>query len=140
MVHGVSDRLATALEHPMRTRFLGRENELTLLQSLHKRVVEHRHPSMVLILGDAGVGKSRLIDEFLRLGELSSPTVYRGRCLAYGEGTTYWALREILWAAARIRFDDPAAGRGPPTGRCARFSGQPHGSGSTTPPRPRRSS
>jgi predicted ATPase/DNA-binding SARP family transcriptional activator len=108
MVQGVSDRLAAELEHPVRSRFLGRENELTLLQSLHTRVVEHRHPSMVLILGDAGVGKSRLVDEFLGQGDLSSPTVYRGRCLAYGEGTTYWALREILWAAAGIRFDDPA--------------------------------
>jgi DNA-binding SARP family transcriptional activator len=109
MVQGVSDRLAVALEHAVRTRFLGRENELMLLQSLHKRVVEHRRASMVLILGDAGVGKSRLVDEFLGRGELSAPTVYRGRCLAYGEGTTYWALREILWAAAGIRFDDPAA-------------------------------
>jgi DNA-binding SARP family transcriptional activator len=109
IVQGVTDRLAAALEHPAHTRFLGRETELTLLQSLHRRVVEHRHASMVLILGDAGVGKSRLVDEFLRLGEPCSPTVYRGRCLAYGEGTTYWALREILWAAARIRFDDPAA-------------------------------
>jgi len=109
MVQGVSDRLAAALEHPVRSGFVGRENELTLLQGLHKRVVEGRHPSMVLVLGDAGVGKSRLVDEFLGLGDLSSPTVYRGRCLAYGEGTTYWALREILWASARIRFDDPAA-------------------------------
>jgi DNA-binding SARP family transcriptional activator len=109
LVEGVSDRLAAALEHPVRTRFLGREKELILLQSLHKRVVEQRRPSLVLILGDAGVGKSRLVDEFLGLGDLSSLTVYRGRCLAYGEGTTYWALREILWAAAGIRFDDPAA-------------------------------
>jgi predicted ATPase len=109
MVEGVSDRLAAALEHPVRVRFVGREHELTLLQSLHTRAVELRHASMVLILGDAGVGKSRLVDEFLGLGELSSPTVYRGRCLAYGEGTTYWALREILWAAAGIRFDESAA-------------------------------
>ena len=64
IVQGASDRLAGALEHPVRGRFLGRENELALLHSLHKRVVEHRHPSMVLILGDAGVGKSRLVDEF----------------------------------------------------------------------------
>jgi hypothetical protein len=109
MVEGVSDRLAAALEHPVRIRFLGRENELTLLRSLQRRVVEHRHASMVLIRGDAGVGKSRLVDEFLGRRELSSPTVYRGRCLAYGEGTTHWALREILWAAVGIRFDDPAA-------------------------------
>jgi predicted ATPase/DNA-binding SARP family transcriptional activator len=109
MVQGVSDRLAAALEHPVRSRFLGRENELTLLEGLHNTVVEHRHPSMVLIIGDAGVGKSRLVGEFLGPGELSAPSVYRGRCLAYGEGTTYWALREILWSAAGIRFDDPAS-------------------------------
>jgi DNA-binding SARP family transcriptional activator len=109
IVQGASDRLAGALEHPERTRFLGRENELILLQSLHKRAAQRRQPAVVLLLGDAGVGKSRLVDEFLRLGELRSPTVYRGRCLAYGEGITYWALREILWRAAGIRFDDPAA-------------------------------
>jgi DNA-binding SARP family transcriptional activator len=109
IVEGVSDRLAGALEHPERSRFVGRENELILLQSLHKRAAQHRQPAVVLLLGAAGVGKSRLVDEFLKLGEPLSPTVYRGRCLAYGEGITYWALREILWAAAGIRFDDPAA-------------------------------
>jgi predicted ATPase len=51
-----------------------------------------------------------LIDEFLlRIGISSSQVVYRGRCLAYGEGITYWPLREILSAATGIELDDPGA-------------------------------
>ena len=108
VVDAVSDRLTAPLEHPARTRFIGRENELGLLEGLYRGVVEHGQPSMVVILGHAGVGKSRLVDEFLKQIGRSAPSVYRGRCLSYGEGTTYWALREVLWAAAGIRFDDPA--------------------------------
>ena len=53
VVEGVSERLPAAPEHPVRTRFLGRGSELTLLESLHERVLADRHPSMVLILGHA---------------------------------------------------------------------------------------
>jgi predicted ATPase/DNA-binding SARP family transcriptional activator len=107
-VQAVSQRLSVTLEHPWRTRFIGRENELSLLESLYKSVLEQAHPLMVVIVGHAGVGKSRLIDEFLTRVETPGPTVYRGRCLAYGEGITYWALREVLWAASRISLEESA--------------------------------
>jgi len=88
----------------------GRVHELAALESLYRTVVDEGLPRLVLLLGQAGVGKSRFIDQFVRHMPLSPPpVVYRGRCLAYGEGITYWALREILWAATGIAFDDPAA-------------------------------
>ncbi len=53
------------------------------------------------VVGHAGIGKSRLVDEF--------GADHRGRCLPYGEGITYWALREILARAAQIMLGDSAA-------------------------------
>jgi len=108
LVRSAADRLVGA-DAPAQGRFVGRAAELTLLERLYTSAVETGRPSMVTVLGSAGVGKSRLTDEFLTLIQPSSPSVYRGRCLPYGEGITYWALREILWAATGIRFDDPAA-------------------------------
>ena len=47
------------------------------------------------VLGTAGVGKSRLVEEFTgSLGDRA--TVLRGRCLPYGEGITYWPLNEVV--------------------------------------------
>jgi tetratricopeptide (TPR) repeat protein len=59
------------------------------------------------VLGPAGVGKSRLVREFL--ADLADRAlVARGRCLPYGEGITYWPLAEMVKAAAGISDDDPA--------------------------------
>ncbi len=49
---------------------------------------------LVTVVGDAGVGKSRLVFEFL--GGLSDASVLRGRCLPYGDGITYWPVAEIV--------------------------------------------
>jgi class 3 adenylate cyclase/tetratricopeptide (TPR) repeat protein len=93
------------------TRLVGRDRELALLETLYRATVEGARPHLVTILGQAGIGKTRLTEEFLaRAQSGSSPTaVYGGRCLPYGEGITYWALREILWAAAGILLDDQSA-------------------------------
>jgi hypothetical protein len=66
---------------------------------------------LVAIVGEAGIGKTRLADELIH-GIGREPAVYRGRCLPYGEGITYWPLREVLWAAAGILLDEPAAAAG----------------------------
>ena len=86
---------------------VGRRHELQTLQSLRDAAFAERRPRLVTLVGEAGVGKTRLVDEFVRA---TGPghTVLRGRCLAYGEGITYWALRELLWEAAGIRIDDSA--------------------------------
>ena len=87
------------------TRMVGRDRQLELLESLYTAAAEEERPHLVTILGEAGVGKTRLTEEFLSWTRSSS--VYRGRCLPYGQGITYWALREMLWGAAGIVLGDP---------------------------------
>ena len=59
--------------------------------------VADRSCRLFTLLGPAGIGKSRLVADFLeRVGD--SADVLRGRCLSYGEGITYWPLVEILIA------------------------------------------
>ncbi len=87
---------------------LGRETELEELRQAFVQARRERRPILVTILGLAGVGKSRLTSEFVEwLGPRAR--VLRGRCLSYGEGLTYWPLREVLQAAAEIRDGDTAA-------------------------------
>jgi class 3 adenylate cyclase/tetratricopeptide (TPR) repeat protein len=72
---------------------VGRERELQGLRDAFARAVADRSCQLFTILGSAGVGKSRLVVEFLApLGG----RVVRGRCLSYGEGITYWPVVEIL--------------------------------------------
>jgi len=86
---------------------VGREAELELLASTFEEVLADRRCKLVTVFGDAGVGKSRLNDEFLQsLGARAH--VLRGRCLSYGEGITFWPLAEAIRQAAAIREDDPA--------------------------------
>ncbi len=97
------------------SRLVGRERELDLLENLYRATVDEARPRLVTILGEAGIGKTRLTEEFLaRAGsEARLPAaVTTGRCLPYGEGITYWALREILWGAAGILLDDTASAAG----------------------------
>ena len=54
---------------------------------------------LTTVVGDAGVGKSRLIREFVASTEHPCATVVRGRCLPYGDGITFWPFLEIVRAA-----------------------------------------
>src|SRR5207245_947822 len=74
-------------------RFVGRERELALVREVWERVQAEQRCELVTIVGDAGVGKSRLAAELLASIEA---TVVRGRCLPYGEGITYWPVVEVL--------------------------------------------
>jgi tetratricopeptide (TPR) repeat protein len=98
---------ARRLDAPM----VGRERELSLLQWAFDRAVSERTCHLATVLGAAGVGKSRLAEEFLhRLG--GQATVLRGRCLPYGDGITFWAVVEVTHQAAGITDqDDPAEAR-----------------------------
>jgi DNA-binding SARP family transcriptional activator len=102
---------AAVLSEPALTPFVGRDHELALLEGLHRTVIEEERPRLIAIVGEPGVGKTRLTDELIR-NMATGTVVYRGRCLPYGEGITYWALREILWGAAGIRLDDSGAAAG----------------------------
>jgi class 3 adenylate cyclase len=78
--------------------FLGRDSELARLAAAYRRAVERGRPVLVTVLGDAGLGKTRLVRELWeRLADEEQAPLRRvGRCLAYGEGITYWPLGEIL--------------------------------------------
>lgn len=91
--------------------FVGRDKELGVLERVYEEVIEERQAQLVTILGDAGVGKTRLLREFWdRLGGRSPETLRRtGRCLSYGQGITYWPLGEVLKEHLGILDSDPPA-------------------------------
>jgi predicted ATPase/class 3 adenylate cyclase/predicted negative regulator of RcsB-dependent stress response len=85
--------------------FVGRERELDTLDAAYANTVADGATRTVTILAEAGVGKSRLTEEFLTaLGD--EPLVLTGRCLPYGRGITFWALGEIVRQAAGIAGDE----------------------------------
>ena len=73
---------------------VGREAERRRLHEAWERVRAERTIQLVTIVGAAGVGKSRLADEFL--ASIEGAGVVRARCLTYGNGITFWPLVEIL--------------------------------------------
>ena len=94
---------------PYRTAMVGRIGELTILESVFQRCVTDRRPQLVTIYGDAGVGKTRLVEEFgdRIAASPEAPLTVSGRCVPYGEGVTYWPLGEILKGHAGILDTDP---------------------------------
>lgn len=78
--------------------FVGRETEFQELRDRYQRVVTDGESHLVSILGDAGVGKTRLTREFWGWLSSQSPEPIRrtGRTLSYGQGATYWPLGEVL--------------------------------------------
>jgi predicted ATPase/class 3 adenylate cyclase len=73
---------------------VGRGRQLKLLRDAFDNVASERACQLFTVLGPAGVGKSRLVAEFLR--SLEGATVVRGRCLSYGDGITYWPVVEVV--------------------------------------------
>ncbi|MDQ3865672.1 MAG: AAA family ATPase [Actinomycetota bacterium] len=94
---GIARRLDSAL--------VGREHERRLLDEVFSRAVRERACHLFTILGPAGVGKSRLIEEFLRSAR-DRARVVRGRCLPYGEGITFWPVIEAVKDAAGLVGED----------------------------------
>ena len=90
------------------TTLVGRGEEVELLQTLFRRMTGHGRPHLVTICGEAGIGKSRLVEEFQAWakGLDRPPTIVRGRCLPYGEGVTYWPLAQILKRRAGVLDSD----------------------------------
>ncbi len=85
---------------------VGRERELARLRQAFEAAVADRSCQLFTVLGTPGVGKSRLVEEFL--GSLGEATVLRGRCLPYGEGITFFPVGEVVKEAAGLDdFDAP---------------------------------
>ncbi|MGH3060464.1 MAG: AAA family ATPase [Gaiellaceae bacterium] len=96
---------------PASVPLIGRQSELALLTRELARAVDDRSCRLVTLLGDPGVGKSRLVGEF-SAAVRAEADVLGGRCLAYGRGITFWPLAEAVRQAAGIADDDaPAAAR-----------------------------
>ena len=92
------------------TPFLGRDSELAALQRAYRRMVAEASAQLVTIVGEPGIGKSRLVQEFRGFigGQPDRIAWRQGRCPAYGEGVTFWALGEVIKTQAGIiESDDP---------------------------------
>ncbi len=92
------------------TPLIGRRDETDRLLGLFEQVVTEERPHLVTVIGQAGVGKSRLLRELtLRVGESDRPPAVRlGSCPAYGAGLAYWALAEIVRGTFQIVDTDDA--------------------------------
>ena len=99
-------RVREAPERRHEALFVGRGRELGLVREAWERVRAEQRCELVAVVGDAGVGKSRLAAEFLASIEA---TVVRGRCLPYGEGITYWPVVEVLKQLGVLPADEAAA-------------------------------
>ncbi|TMK68895.1 MAG: hypothetical protein E6G50_13995 [Actinobacteria bacterium] len=80
--------------------FVGREQELASLERAFEAAVGRRAPQLATIVGEPGIGKSRLARELL---SRCAARVLVGRCLSYGEGITYWPLAEIASQIGDLR-------------------------------------
>jgi class 3 adenylate cyclase/predicted ATPase len=80
------------------TPLIGRAEEAGLLASLVERVEREERPHLVTVIGQAGVGKSRLLRELITTLDAGDdpPIIRRGQCPPYGAGIAYWALAEVL--------------------------------------------
>jgi class 3 adenylate cyclase/tetratricopeptide (TPR) repeat protein len=88
-----------------RQPLVGRTEELAFLLGHFRTAVDERKPTIATVIGDAGVGKSRLIREVVA-SVADEAVVVSGRCLSYGEGTTFWPVIEAVRDAAGINPDD----------------------------------
>jgi class 3 adenylate cyclase/tetratricopeptide (TPR) repeat protein len=88
------------------SRFVGRVWEQEQLVGACDRALTGACCELVTVVGDAGVGKSRLVAEALAGVEAR---VVRGRCLPYGEGITYWPVVEVVKQLAMLPSDPVAA-------------------------------
>ena len=122
VVIGQQNNTSTIAQHPrgldgLEARLVGRTLELALMHATYARVQAEQRPHLITLLGVPGIGKSRLVREFLQSEEetskcttcedrLVAPRILQGRCPPYGEGVTYRPLVEILNSLLNVRKDE----------------------------------
>jgi class 3 adenylate cyclase/tetratricopeptide (TPR) repeat protein len=102
-------RLGADLTRSLDTPMVGRQIDFGIVTGAFQKAVEESTVQLVVVAGEPGVGKSRLVAELSSFVD-SWPEQIRwrqGRCLPYGDGITFWALGEILKAEAGILETDP---------------------------------
>ncbi|HEV3376545.1 MAG TPA: adenylate/guanylate cyclase domain-containing protein [Thermoleophilaceae bacterium] len=111
------EAVAVTAEHAVRraapqreSPLVGREHELATLETIYDRVERDCIPHLVTLIGEAGVGKSRVLRELERrlCGRPDAPAFHTGRCLPYGSGIVFWALGEVIRAGCGIVDTDSA--------------------------------
>jgi class 3 adenylate cyclase len=92
-----------------RTPLVGRKSELAMLWHALGTAVDHDRPHLVLLVGDAGMGKTVLVEEAIEMARVQHDAlVIEGRCLPYGEANPWWPIAEALRQACEIEPEDPA--------------------------------
>jgi class 3 adenylate cyclase/tetratricopeptide (TPR) repeat protein len=109
--HAARSRRGIDVDHAPTVVLVGREIELTLLTSVYERALAEGSVQLVTIVGEPGVGKTRLVRELRAIVDARPELVAwrQGRCLAYGEETSFWALGEVVKAQAGILASDNTA-------------------------------
>src|SRR5436190_21441204 len=102
-VHATDEEIARRRGAPL----VGREAESKILREAFELACGTRRCQAVTLVGPAGLGKSRLTEEFARAAR-ETPRVLRGRCLPYGEGITFWPLVEVIRQAGGLDHSDQA--------------------------------
>ena len=95
-----------ARERSHTSRFVGRAHEVAGLLEAWDRTLTEARCELVTVVGEAGVGKSRLVAEAL---DRVDARIVRGRCLPYGDGITYWPVVEVVRQLAVLPSDPAAA-------------------------------
>jgi DNA-binding SARP family transcriptional activator len=104
-----------AARHPGAGRpslpMVGRDAQLDAVLGVFGEVAANGRPHLLSLVGNAGIGKSRLVAEVLPavVDRWPGTVVRRGRCLSFGDGVTYWALAEILRETCGIGLGEPAS-------------------------------
>ena len=108
MVQGLRQRRAGVTGHGARvlSRFVGRERELALLQAGLAQVAQGQG-QVVGIVGDPGMGKSRLLAEFRQNLAGQAVTYYAGQCLPDGQAIPYLPVRDVVRQHCGLRATDP---------------------------------
>jgi DNA-binding SARP family transcriptional activator len=93
-----------------RSRFVGRQRELGELAARQRATVDDARPALVVLVGDAGIGKSRLVEvaAHRRSEEVPASRQLVGRCVSYGSARTYRPMADMLRAHLDLRDGDPA--------------------------------
>ncbi len=101
-------RFGVDVAHEARSELVGRERELGVVREAFERARHERTPQLLTLVGVPGIGKSRLVYELNRIVEADQELITwrQGRCLAYGDGITLWALGEIVKAQAGVLEQD----------------------------------
>src|SRR6266446_1366136 len=119
VVEGFRTGTPAITQHPrgiegLEAPLVGRQLELTLMHATYARVQAEKHPHLITLLGTPGIGKSRLVHEFIAREQdaaksashghrLITPRILEGHCPPYGEGITYWPLVEILRSLLKVQ-------------------------------------